>query len=66
MADSFGWEYRVVLDPNGELRRAMKVNVVPYVFVTDSSGKIVYKSSGYTEGGEKKIIHEVRKLAQSK
>ncbi|MDH6303394.1 cytochrome c biogenesis protein CcmG/thiol:disulfide interchange protein DsbE [Parabacteroides sp. PF5-5] len=64
MIDSFGWNYTVLLDASGDLRRAMKVNVVPYVFVVAPSGKIVYKSSGYTEGSEKKLINEVRKLAK--
>ena len=27
-----GWEYMVLLDPNGDLKRAMGVNNVPHTF----------------------------------
>ncbi len=49
------WEYHVLLDPNGELKRAMNVQNVPHMFVLDSNGQIVYNHSGYTDGSEKEI-----------
>lgn len=58
LVDGNGWEYRVLLDPNGEFKRAMNVQNVPHMFVIDSNGKIVYNHTGYTEGSEK----EIRKL----
>ena len=58
LVDGNGWEYRVLLDPNGEFKRAMNVQNVPHLFVIDSNGKTVYNHTGYTEGGEK----EIRKL----
>ena len=30
-----GWEYLVLLDPNGDLKRAMNVNNVPHTFLVD-------------------------------
>ena len=36
-----GWEYLVLLDPNGDLKRAMNVNNVPHTFLVDGNGKIV-------------------------
>ena len=51
----FGWEYEVLLDPNGDFKRAMNVQNVPHVFVLDGKGKIVYNHAGYTEGGEQDI-----------
>ena len=53
--DGFGWEYEVLLDPNGDFKRAMNVQNVPHVFVLDGKGKIVYNHAGYTEGGEQDI-----------
>ena len=56
--EGYGWEYHVLLDPNGTLKRAMNVQNIPHLFVIDSQGNIVYNHIGYTDGGEK----EVRKL----
>ena len=55
LVDGFGWEYEVLLDPNGDFKRAMNVQNVPHVFVLDGKGKIVYNHTGYTEGGEQDI-----------
>lgn len=55
LVDGNGWEYRVLLDPNGEFKRAMNVQTVPHMFVIDSNGKTVYNHTGYTEGSEKEI-----------
>ena len=55
LVDGFGWEYNVLLDPNGELRRAMNVQNVPHMFVIDSEGKTVYNHAGYTDGSETEI-----------
>lgn len=55
MVDGFGWEYEVLLDPNGDFKRAMNVQNVPHVFVLDGKGKIVYNHTGYTDGGEEDI-----------
>lgn len=51
-----GWEYKVLLDPNGTLKRAMNVQNVPHLFVIDSKGKNVYNHAGYTPGDEDEII----------
>ena len=53
--DGFGWEFEVLLDPNGDFKRAMNVQNVPHVFVLDSKGKIVYNHAGYVDGGEQDI-----------
>lgn len=50
-----GWDYKVLLDPNGSLKRAMNVQNVPHLFVMDSKGKIVYNHSGYSPGDEEEI-----------
>ncbi|MBQ7632045.1 MAG: TlpA family protein disulfide reductase [Paludibacteraceae bacterium] len=55
LVDGFGWNYHVLLDPNGELKRAMNVQNVPHVFVIDSHGKTVYNHLSYTDGDELKL-----------
>ena len=55
LVDGFGWEYEVLLDPNGDFKRAMNVQNVPHVFVLDGNGKIVYNHAGYVDGGEEDI-----------
>lgn len=55
-----GWEYQVLLDTNGDFKRAMNVNQVPHVFILDGKGNVVYNHSGYTEGSEQHLIEVVR------
>lgn len=62
LVDENGWEYEVLLDPNGEFKRALGVQMIPYVLICDGQGKIVYKHNGYTEGAENELIEKVREL----
>lgn len=55
LVDGFGWDYHVLLDPNGELKRAMSVQNVPHLFVIDSHGNTVLNHTGYTDGSETDI-----------
>ncbi len=62
LVDGEGWEYEVLLDPNGDFRRAMGVQTIPHVFVIDGQGKIADSRSGYTDGSEQHLIEKVREL----
>jgi len=55
LVDGNGWEYHVLLDPNGALKRAMNVQNIPHLFVLDKQGKTVYNHVGYTDGDETEI-----------
>ncbi|MBU2018784.1 MAG: TlpA family protein disulfide reductase [Bacteroidetes bacterium] len=57
-----GWEYLVLMDPNGDFKRAMGVNNVPHTFLLDKSGKIVYAHNNYAPGDEDKLYAELLKL----
>ncbi len=57
-----GWDFEVLLDPNGELQRAMNVPNHPMTFLLDQNGNIVYKHSGYLEGDEYDLEKEIQKL----
>ena len=60
--DGMGWEYEVLLDPNGDLKRAMNVQSVPHVFVLDGKGNIVHNNIGYTDGEEAELYELLKKL----
>ena len=55
LVDGNGWEYHVLLDPNGTFKRAMNVQHIPHMFILDSKGKIVYNHVGYDEGDEDEV-----------
>ncbi len=62
LVDEQGWEYEVLLDPNSDCRRALGIQMIPYVIIVDGKGNIVYKHNGYTDGAENELIEKVREL----
>ena len=62
--DGKGWEYLVLMDPNGDIKRAMGVNNVPHTFLIDKNGNIVYSHNNYAPGDEEKLYLEVKKLTE--
>jgi peroxiredoxin len=62
LVDNHGWEYEVLLDPNGDFKRALGIQMIPYVLIVDGKGNIVYKHNGYTDGAETELIEKVREL----
>lgn len=59
-----GWPYKILLDENKDLSRALNVPNPPMTFLLDKEGKIVYKHTGYTEGAEYKLEDEIKKIAK--
>ena len=64
LVDGNGWTYDVLLDPNSEFKRALGIQMIPYVLIVDGKGNIVYKHNGYSEGAEAELIEKVRGLLQ--
>ena len=62
LVDSHNWDYDVLLDPNGDFKRALGVQMIPYVLICDGKGNIVYKHNGYADGDEEEVIAKVREL----
>lgn len=58
-----GWEYQVLLDPNGDLKRAMNVNNVPHTFLIDGKGNIVWDHNNYAAGDEEELFEQIKKYA---
>jgi len=57
-----GWEFDVLLDPNGDLKRAMNVNIPPHTFIVNGNGEVVWQHVGYLEGDEMEYIEIVEKV----
>ena len=60
------WEMEVLLDPNGDFKRAMNVNMIPHTFLIDGMGNIVYQHTSYYEGLEEEIYELVQLVAEGK
>ena len=56
------WDYLILMDPNGDFKRAMGVNNVPHTFLVDKDGNIVYSHNNYAPGDEEKLFQEIKKL----
>ena len=66
LVNSKNYEYEVLLDPNGDFKRAMGVNLVPTVFVIDGNNNIIETRTQYTEGSESHLIEVVRNAIAKK
>lgn len=63
MVNGRGWtDFTVLLDENGDLKRAMNVQTQPTVFVLDREGNVVYTHTGYTPGSEEELFDQILKL----
>lgn len=56
------WEFQVIMDPNGDFKRAMGVNNVPHTFLVDVDGNIVYSHNNYATGDEITLRNELYTL----
>lgn len=59
-----GWEYLVLMDTNGDFKRAMGVNNVPHTFLVNQEGNIVYSHNNYNPGDEEHLHEELLKLVK--
>ncbi len=62
--DGKGWDYLVLMDVNGDFKRAMGVNNVPHTFLVDTNGVIVYSHNNYAPGDEDRLYEEILKLTK--
>ncbi len=64
MVNQLGWEFLILLDPNGDLKRAMNVNNVPHTFLIDGKGNIVWEHNNYAAGDEEELLKQIKKIAK--
>ncbi len=61
-ANGKGWDFEILLDPNGDFKRAMNVGPIPHTFVVNGKGEIVWEHTSFTEGSELELIDVIRKV----
>lgn len=57
------WEYEVYLDPNGDFKRAMNVNMVPHTFLLNGKREIVDQHTSFAPGDEEQLFEKIKKIA---
>jgi peroxiredoxin len=55
------WPYKVLLDTNQDLKRALSIANVPYTVVVKNQ-KIVHVHNGYSQGAEKELFNKLKQL----
>ncbi len=55
-----GWNFEVLLDPNGDFKRAMNVNLIPHNFLLDGNGKIIWQHTSFSEGSQHQLFEMVK------
>ncbi len=60
--NSVSWDNDVLLDVNGDFKRALNVNNVPQTFLVDGNGEIVWTHSGYSPGDEEELFEKIQEL----
>lgn len=61
-----GWEYEVLLDSNGDFKRAMNVNNVPHTFLLNGNGEIVHQHNSFAPGDEQELYNKIVELTEKK
>lgn len=60
--DALGWDFDILLDSNGDFKRAMGINLIPHLIICDGKGKIIKSYSGYTDGSEGEIYKTLKEI----
>jgi len=58
------WEFKILLDPNSDFKRAMNIINVPHSFILDKNGKIIWQHNSYSPGDENEIYEILKKAAE--
>ena len=62
LANGKNWDYIVLLDQNGDFKRAMNVGPIPHTFVLNAKREIVWQHTSFAEGSERDLIDIIRKV----
>lgn len=60
MVNGKGWEFEILLDTNGDLKKALGAPTVPVTLII-KNGEIVFRHSGYNPGAEDDLFEELKK-----
>jgi len=61
---SQGWDFPFYIDPNGDLKRSLNFQNVPFTIIVDKTGKVAFSHTGYEEGGEAEVFAKVKELSK--
>ncbi|MCA0349283.1 MAG: TlpA disulfide reductase family protein [Flavobacterium sp.] len=56
-----GWDYKILLDSNQDLKRALSIVNIPYTVVV-KNGEIVHIQNGYVPGSEDELYTKLKTL----
>jgi hypothetical protein len=56
-----GWTYKILLDTNQDLKRALSIVNIPYTIVVKNN-KIVHIQNGYVPGSEIELFEKLKTL----
>jgi cytochrome c biogenesis protein CcmG/thiol:disulfide interchange protein DsbE len=56
-----GWAYEIMLDANGDFKRALNVNNIPHTFLVNSKGDIIWQHNSYAPGDEDELYEIIKK-----
>lgn len=62
LANGNAWDFLVLLDAEGELKRQLQVQTVPHTIIFDKRGKVVDTHNSYTDGDEIAMFELIKKL----
>lgn len=63
MVNGKDWDYTVLLDTNGDLKRALNASSIPLTILVKDN-KIVYEHSGYSPGAELELYEKIKELSE--
>lgn len=63
-AKAQAWDFPYYIDTNGDLKRSLNFQTVPFTVIIDKQGKVAWSHSGYEEGGENIVMEKVRELSK--
>lgn len=63
LVETKGWEYTVLSDVKGDLKKALNFQTVPQTIIVNGEGEIVYTHSGYNSGDEYELEEKLKALA---
>lgn len=54
------WSFESYLDPNGDFKREMNVNMPPQTFVLNGNKEIIWQHVGFTPGDEEELLKAIK------
>ena len=63
---SNNWNFKILLDPNSDFKRAMGIIDIPHTFILDTNGLIVYEHTSFSEGDEQEYYKKLLSIVNKK